>query len=256
MPEESSTARTQKGRPRTRIAAVCPHCGSPFEYQPHRMQRAVTKILYCKAACTYAARVGNWTRQGWTEESKAKARQTIRANKVGNVRMRHGYREVMTPDGYVLEHRLVMARLIGRPLTSEEIVHHINHVKTDNRPDNLVILTSSEHCTVHITERVRSSEFLAFLSEINTGKKLSVETRAKMSARRQGSLHPRAKLHEADIPDILDCLNKGESGASVARRYSVGESTISRIKTRAGWTHAATSDDDRREIVQRSFDLH
>ena len=54
-----------------------------------------------------------------------------------------------TKDGYVFEHRLVMEKKLGRLLTKEEKVHHLNHIKTDNRPENLDIMTISEHMKLH-----------------------------------------------------------------------------------------------------------
>lgn len=40
-------------------------------------------------------------------------------------------------DGYIMEHRLVMAQVVGRLLARTEVVHHINHDPTDNTPSNL-----------------------------------------------------------------------------------------------------------------------
>lgn len=55
------------------------------------------------------------------------------------------------------EHRAVMANKIGRPLTKNEIVHHVNGDKTDNRPENLEIMTRAEHALAHLPDRRRDS---------------------------------------------------------------------------------------------------
>ena len=46
---------------------------------------------------------------------------------------------------YVLEHRLVMEKHLGRKLLRREFVHHLNGVRADNRLKNLKIVSHSTH---------------------------------------------------------------------------------------------------------------
>lgn len=72
-------------------------------------------------------------------------------NRGGRITARDGYVYIWNTDKqkYEREHRVVMSKHIGRELTNDEDVHHVNFNKSDNRIENLMLLSKREHSLLH-----------------------------------------------------------------------------------------------------------
>jgi len=86
-----------------------------------------------------------------SKKEKTKRGSESRTWKGGRVKTKQGYVKIYCSGhpyavkNYVLEHRLIMEKVLGRYLLPSEIVHHKNGIKDDNRVENLVLVSSDEH---------------------------------------------------------------------------------------------------------------
>lgn len=91
-----------------------------------------------------------------TRKAVAESNKRIFRNWKGGIIHKGNYVLILMPThpkadklGYIREHRFIMEKKIGRFLHSWEVVHHINGIKNDNHPDNLILMIRKEHMKLH-----------------------------------------------------------------------------------------------------------
>ena len=101
-----------------------------------------------------------------SEETRHKISKSKKVGGIGHKKLRtDGYICIYFPDhpnatkdGYIMEHDLIMECIIGRHLKDDEVVHHINGIRNDNRKENLKLMTFTEHARYHMLERYRNKK--------------------------------------------------------------------------------------------------
>lgn len=96
-----------------------------------------------------------------SDKTKKKISEAHKISGIGHKKKRSdGYIAVYYPDhpksnkaGYIMEHDLIMERMIGRHLKDDEVVHHVNGIKDDNRMENLILMKFKEHSGHHMKKR-------------------------------------------------------------------------------------------------------
>lgn len=130
--------------------------------------------------------------------------------------MKNKYKAIKINGRKYDEHRFIMEKYLGRKLTSDEVIHHINGLKYDNRIENLEIMSRSEHSRMHFA-----------------GKSKKEATKKKISETRKGVSNSAVrKLTDKDVIFIIQNYkpkDKEFGARALARKFNISHSVIGNI---------------------------
>ena len=154
------------------IKINCLFCKKIFFVHPYRKNIA----KFCCKSCLAKSKIGK-KNSSW---------------KGGKINRKNGYVFVYYPkhpfakDNYIMEHRLVMERYINRFLYPNEVVHHRNGIKNDNRIENLILYDNQ---SLHVKEHkkngeMRGKDWNGLKMNNNIRKKMSISAKKAWEIRR------------------------------------------------------------------------
>jgi DNA-binding CsgD family transcriptional regulator len=143
------------------------------------------------------------------------------------------YKEVVHLGQRKYEHRLIMEREVGRPLTKKEHVHHIDGDTRNNAVANLAVLSASDHAKIHSQAQTKwgaTARLLAAdgLTTTEIANRIGVPTRYVW---RHLNLHgiktPRAKKNTKVNVDLAkNMLLSGASLREIGRHLGISHQAI------------------------------
>lgn len=163
--KECATTKSWESREHAKmVKLICKSCGKEFELKACETRVKENKVHYCSAKCRDdARRIGNMIQclncgklfystrneccsRKCASEYKSKNCEHKTYNENGYIcKYVKGYNK----KGNVKMHRAVMEEHLGRKLSPDEVVHHVDGDKTNNEISNLVVMTRQAHSSLH-----------------------------------------------------------------------------------------------------------
>lgn len=135
-------------------------------------------------------------------------------------------------DTYVYEHRLVYELYNNVKLTKDQHVHHINHIRNDNRPENLTVLSNSEHAYLHARE-----------NGYHSGTPYCIDCGTQLSSWKAtrcvecSAQHRQVKGHptKSQLAELILTMNNSE----IARKFCVSDTAVKKWRRKYGLPSAS-----------------
>ena len=143
---------------------MCNYCGTEFKYSSKHNNR--NKHFFCSKECAWEFKIKKVTVHcDWCDKKFLKKRSDIARTKHNfcSPRCACDFKRWTGLTGKnpkvdgVEVHRKIMEDLLDRPLTSDEEVHHIDFNHHNNKIENLIVLSKSEHSKIHAAGKERDN---------------------------------------------------------------------------------------------------